>query len=301
MDGSVMLKGSYVALITPFNNDGSVDYESLKTLIKWHNEQGTSGFVVLGTTAESPTITDEERQEIIRVVMQERKLPVWVGVGTHCTRQTIEYAKQAQDFGVDGVMIVAPYYNKPTQAGIVAHIKAVHDAVDLPIMLYNVPGRTVVDMSLNTVELLSALPRVVAIKDATGDCHRLEDYSRIADLSVFSGDDGTTGPFLIQGGHGMVSVTANIAPNWCASMAKAAQAGDFDEVLFIHERLSDLNDFLFVESNPIAVKWLMAKLGMIQPHLRLPLTPLSDQYMDQGVALLDRESNGVNPLLHRFN
>ena len=169
------MMGSFVALITPFLNDGQVDYNALKRLVAWHMEEGTHGFVILGTTAESPTLSDNERTQIIKTVIAESSIPVWVGVGTHATQQSIQYAKEAEVLGADGVMAVCPYYNKPTQEGLYLHFKSIHDAITIPLMLYNVPGRTVVDLSFNTIEKLHMLPRVVALKDATGDLHRLQD------------------------------------------------------------------------------------------------------------------------------
>ncbi|MGC6404535.1 MAG: 4-hydroxy-tetrahydrodipicolinate synthase [Candidatus Comchoanobacterales bacterium] len=281
------MMGSFVALITPFLNDGQVDYNALKRLVAWHIEEGTHGFVILGTTAESPTLSDNERTQIIKTVIAESSIPVWVGVGTHATQQSIQYAKEAEVLGADGVMAVCPYYNKPTQEGLYLHFKSIHDAITIPLMLYNVPGRTVVDLSFNTIEKLHMLPRVVALKDATGDLHRLQDYRRLTQLSILSGDDGTTGEFLIQGGHGMVSVTANIMPKHCSRLFQAAALGQFDQVVSIQQDLEQLNQFLFIESNPIPVKWLMAEMGLIGHHVRLPLTSLAEQYHQQAKNLLN--------------
>lgn len=271
-----MFKGSYVALITPMHDNGKVDYPALERLIEFHIDQGTHGIVAVGTTGESPTLPFDEHVEVVRqtVKMVDKKIPVMAGAGANSTAEAIFLSEQMAQVGVDGFLSVVPYYNKPKQAGMVAHFTAIADATDVPVVLYNVPGRTVADMQAGTVAELSRHKNIIGIKDATGDIDRLKQMQALTDENfVFlSGDDATSCEFLCQGGHGVISVTANIVPKAIADMCQAALDGDHLRCREIDKPINELHTALFVEPNPVLPKWALYKMGLIEsPNLRLPM------------------------------
>ena len=271
--------GSIVALVTPMHEDGRVDYDTLRALIDWHIAEGTNCIGVVGTTGESPTVTVEEQAEIIRVAVEHAKgrVPVMAGAGANSTAEAIELSRHAKKVGADCTLQVVPYYNKPTQEGQYQHFRAIAEAVDIPVVLYNVPGRTVADMQHETVLRLAQVPGIVGIKEATGNIDRAAWLIKQAPkgFSVYSGDDPTAVALMLLGGHGNVSVTANVAPKAMRELCRAAIAGDAKRAAELHLQLLSLHKLLFVESNPIPVKWALARMGKIGPTLRLPLVPLS--------------------------
>ena len=271
--------GSIVALVTPLFEDGNVDYDSLRKLIDWHIAEGTNCIGVVGTTGESPTVSVEEHCEIIRVAVEQSagRVPVMAGAGANSTREAIELSKFAKKVGADCTLQVVPYYNKPTQEGIYQHFKAIVEAVDIPVVLYNVPGRTVADMLPETALRLAQLPGIIGIKEATGNLDRAAWLIKQAPkgFSIFSGDDPTAVHLMTMGGHGNISVTANVAPRDMAELCKAAMAQDAKRAIELHMKLLPLHKQLFVEPNPIPVKWALAHMGKIGGALRLPLTPLT--------------------------
>ena len=272
--------GSIVALVTPMREDGSVDADALRRLIDWHIAEGTDCIGVVGTTGESPTVSVAEHQEVIRIAVEHAKgrVPIMAGAGANSTAEAIELSKYAKAVGADCTLQVVPYYNKPTQEGIYRHFKAIAEAVDIPVVLYNVPGRTVADMLPETVLRLAQVPGIVGIKEATGNIERACTLIRNAPkgFSIYSGDDPTAVALMLLGGHGNVSVTANVAPRAMHVLCMAARAGDARRAVELHMQLLSLHKQLFVEPNPIPVKWALARMGRIGPALRLPLTPLSD-------------------------
>jgi 4-hydroxy-tetrahydrodipicolinate synthase len=272
--------GSIVALVTPMHEDGSVDYPSLRRLIDWHIAEGTACIGVVGTTGESPTVSVEEHCEIIRVAVEQTagRVPVMAGAGGNSTREAIALSKYARQVGADCTLSVVPYYNKPSQEGMYQHFKAITEAVDIPVMLYNVPGRTVADMLPETALRLAKLPGVIGIKEATGNIERAAWLVRHAPegFGVYSGDDGTAIALMLMGGQGNVSVTANIAPRAMADLCRAAVAGDAKTAREIHFKLLTLNKLLFAEPNPVPVKWAMQRMGLCGGALRLPMVPMSD-------------------------
>ena len=274
--------GSIVALITPMHEDGSVDYPTLRKLIDWHIAEGTDCIGVVGTTGESPTVTVEEQAEIIRVSVEHAagRVPVMAGAGANSTREAIELSKFAKQAGADCTLQVVPYYNKPTQEGIYQHFKAIAEAVDIPQILYNVPGRTVADMQHETVLRLAQVPGVVGIKEASGSIDRAAWLIKQAPkgFSIYSGDDPTAIGLMLLGGHGNVSVTANVAPKAMHELCVAATSGDAARAAAIHMKLLALHKLLFVEPNPIPVKWALARMGRAGPALRLPLVPHGTAY-----------------------
>jgi 4-hydroxy-tetrahydrodipicolinate synthase len=275
-----MFRGSIVALITPMHEDGRIDEESLGRLVEFHVEAGTSAIVAVGTTGESATLDEAEHCEVIRWVVElaAGRIPVIAGTGANSTTEAIALTKCAKEAGADAALLVTPYYNKPTQEGLYLHHKAVAEAVDIPQILYNVPGRTACDMLPETAARLSLIPNIVGIKEATGDLDRLARLRTICaeDFDLLSGDDSSACEFILQGGHGDVSVTANVAPRLMQQMCSAALAGRRDEALAINARLDPLHRKLFVQSSPIPVKWAVAEMGLSQPGIRLPLTWLSE-------------------------
>jgi 4-hydroxy-tetrahydrodipicolinate synthase len=272
--------GSIVALVTPMHADGSVDYDTLRKLIDWHIAEGTNCIGVVGTTGESPTVTVEEHREIIRVSVEQAagRVPIMAGAGANSTKEAIELSEYAKKVGADCTLQVVPYYNKPTQEGIYQHFKAIVEAVDIPVVLYNVPGRTVADMTPETALRLAQLPGVIGIKEATGNLERAAWLIKQAPkgFSVYSGDDPTAVALMLLGGHGNISVTANVAPRGMAELCKAAMAQDAKRAVELHMQLLPLHKQLFVEPNPIPVKWALARMGKVGGTLRLPLTPLSE-------------------------
>ena len=272
--------GSIPALITPLLADGSVDYDTLRKLIDWHIAEGTDCIGVVGTTGESPTVNVQEHQEIIRVAVEQARgrVPIMAGCGANATAEAIELAKFALSVGADCQLQVVPYYNKPTQEGLYQHFKAIAEAVpELPIILYNVPGRSVADMHHDTVLRLAQVPGIVGIKEATGNIERAQWLIRDLpkDFAVYSGDDPTAVALMLCGGKGNVSVTANVAPRLMHELCVAAMAGDVQKAMEIQFKLMPVHKNLFVEANPIPVKWAMAKMGLCGGTLRLPMTPLS--------------------------
>ena len=274
------IRGSIVALITPMLADGAVDYPALRKLIDWHIAQGTDCVCVVGTTGESPTVTVQEHCEIIRVSVAQAagRLPIMAGCGANSTSEAIELAQFAKSVGANCQLQVVPYYNKPTQEGLYQHFLAIAKAVDLPMVLYNVPGRTVADMAHETVLRLAHVPGIVGIKEATGNIERAQWLIKEAPqgFSIYSGDDPTAVALMLCGGHGNVSVTANIAPRLMHELCMAALAGDVRGAMAIQIQLLPLHKGLFVEANPIPVKWAAAKMGLCSEAIRLPLTPLSE-------------------------
>ncbi len=272
--------GSIVALVTPMQEDGSVDYATLRRLIDWHIAEGTDCIGVVGTTGESPTVSTDENCEIIRVAVQHaaKRVPVMAGTGSNSTAEAIELAKFAREVGADCHLSVVPYYNRPSQEGIDQHFKAIAEAVDLPLVLYNVPSRTVADMQPETALRLATVPGVVGVKEATGNLERACQLIKLAPngFSIYSGDDGTAVALMLLGGHGNVSVTANVAPRLMADLCKAALAGDARTAAALHLRLLPLHKHLFCEPSPAPAKWAMAQLGLCGAALRLPLTPLTE-------------------------
>jgi 4-hydroxy-tetrahydrodipicolinate synthase len=272
--------GSIVALVTPMKDDGSVDYPALRRLIDWHIAEGTACLGVVGTTGESPTVDVQEHCEIIRVAVEHAagRVPVMAGAGANSTREAIELSKFALAVGADCTLQVVPYYNKPTQEGIYRHFRSIAEAVDIPVVLYNVPGRTVADVQHDTVLRLAKVPGIVGIKEATGNIDRAAWLIKEAPrgFSIYSGDDQTAVALMLLGGHGNVSVTANVAPRAMAELCQAAIAGDATRAREIHLRLLALHRQLFAEPNPIPVKWALARLGRCGPALRLPLVGLSE-------------------------
>ena len=272
--------GSIVALVTPMNDDGSVDYPALRRLIDWHIAEGTACIGVVGTTGESPTVDVQEHCEIIRVAVEHTagRVPVMAGAGANSTREAIELSKFALEVGADCTLQVVPYYNKPTQEGIYRHFRAIAEAVDIPVMLYNVPGRSVADMQHETVLRLATVPGIIGIKEASGNIDRAAWLIKQAPkgFSIYSGDDPTAIAVMLLGGHGNVSVTANVAPRAMAELCRAAIAGNARQASEIHLKLLALHKQLFVEANPIPVKWALARMGRCGPVLRLPLVGLSE-------------------------
>jgi 4-hydroxy-tetrahydrodipicolinate synthase len=273
-----MITGSIVAIVTPMLEDGSLDFERLRSLIDFHVDQGTDGIVIVGTTGESPTVDVEEHCELIRATVGHAagRIPVIAGVGGNSTAEAIELTRFARSAGAQAGLSVVPYYNKPGQEGLYQHFKAIAEADDLPIMLYNVPGRTVADLSNDTVLRLAQIPNIIGIKDATGSIERACDLvaRAPADFALYTGDDMSTLAFLLMGGHGCISVTANVAPRLMHDMCVAAIAGDVVTARDINRRLLGLHKQLFCEANPIPVKWAVAQMGLIGPTMRLPMTPL---------------------------
>jgi 4-hydroxy-tetrahydrodipicolinate synthase len=276
------ITGSIVALVTPFHTDGSVDYAALRTLIDWHISQGTDCVGVVGTSGESPTVNMQEHCEIIRVAVEQAKgrVPIMAGCGANSTAEAIELARFAKKVGADCQLQVVPYYNRPTQEGIYQHFKAIAEAVDLPVILYNVPGRTVADMAHDTVLRLSQVPGIVGIKEATGNIERAQWLIKEtpADFAIYSGDDGTAVALMLCGGQGNVSVTANVAPRLMHELCVAAMAGDARRAMQLQMQLLPVHRQMFVEANPIPVKWAVSQMGLCGPAVRLPLTPLATQY-----------------------
>ena len=273
------IRASIVALITPMHEDGSIDYPALRRLIDWHIAQGTDCIGVVGTTGESPTVSVEEHCEIIRVSVEQAagRVPIMAGCGANSTAEAIELTRFAKQVGADCQLQVVPYYNKPTQEGQYQHFRTIAEAVDLPMVLYNVPGRTVADLQHDTVMRLAQIDSIIGIKEATGNIERAQwlIHEAPAGFSVYSGDDGTAVALMLCGGHGNVSVTANIAPKLMHEMCLAAIAGQAQQAMAIQRQLLSLHKNMFTESNPIPVKWAAQRMGLCGPTLRLPMTPLS--------------------------
>ena len=274
-----MIKGSIVAVVTPMHEDGTLDLDAYRRLIDWHIAEGTNAIVSVGTTGESPTVTPEEHGELIRGAVETAKgrVPVIAGTGGNSTSEAIELTEHARKVGADATLQVVPYYNKPTQEGQYRHFRTIAERVDLPMILYNVPGRTVADLGTDTTLRLAQVPGIVGLKDATSDMGRAAEVLKKAPASfaLYSGNDDTALALMLLGGHGVISVTANIAPRLMSDMCRAALAGDFATARAINNRLLPLHFKLFVEPNPIPIKWALAKTGRIENGSRLPLVPLS--------------------------
>ena len=279
-----MIQGSLVAIVTPMHADGSLDLPGLRKLIDWHIAEGTDGIVIVGTTGESPTVSVEEHCELIRITVEHtaKRIPIIAGTGGNSTSEAIELTQYAKEVGADASLLVVPYYNRPTQEGMFQHFKKIAEAVDLPAILYNVPGRTVADMNNDTILRLAEVPGIIGVKDATGNIGRGSDLIRLAPASfaVYSGDDPTAMALMFCGGKGNISVTANIAPRAMHGLCKAAMSGNVAEAVAINNRMLPLHNKLFVEPNPVPLKWAMHELGLIESGMRLPLVPLHADFHD---------------------
>lgn len=286
-----MITGSIVALVTPMLEDGAVDWESLDRLLDLHLEAGTAAIGAVGTTGESATLSVPEHCEVIKHCVQHMngRMPIVAGTGSNSTWEAIELTEAAAAAGADACLLVTPYYNRPTQRGLFEHFKAVAEAVQVPQVLYNVPGRTSVDMSNDTVVRLAELDNITGIKDATGDLERARDLiERCGDtIAIYSGDDPTAMELMLAGGHGNISVTANVAPALMAQLCRLALAGEREAAAEINARLTPLNSALFLEANPIPVKWALQQRGLVGEGIRLPLTTLDAQYHDTVLAALE--------------
>ncbi len=279
-----MITGSLVAIVTPMLEDGRLDIPRFKALIDWHIAEGTDGIVVVGTTGESPTVDFDEHKELIHVAVAHAagRIPIVAGTGANSTAEAIELTESAKRAGAAACLSVVPYYNKPTQEGLYRHFKAIAEAVDIPNILYNVPGRTVADLANETTLRLAQIPNIVGVKDATANIERGTDLAKRAPagFAVYSGDDASGLALILMGGHGIISVSANVAPRLMHEMCAAALAGDLARAREANYKLLGLHRHLFVEANPIPVKWAVAQLGLIEGGIRLPLTPLSAQFQE---------------------
>lgn len=277
-----MYSGSMVALVTPMHEDGALDYDSLRKLIEFHISEGTDAIVAVGTTGESATLSVSEHTDVIKAVidMVDGRVPVIAGTGANSTSEAIELTEKAKALGADAALLVAPYYNKPTQEGMYLHFKAIAEAVDLPQILYNVPGRTACDLLPETVGRLSQIPNIIGIKEAAGDVSRVQQIRQLSndDFEIYTGEDVNTVDFILAGGCGVISVTANVAPRLMHNMCMAAIDGDEAKAREINQKLVALHQFLFVETNPIPVKWALSEMAMIPKGIRLPMTVLSEKY-----------------------
>jgi 4-hydroxy-tetrahydrodipicolinate synthase len=277
-----MITGSLVAIVTPMHEDGRLDLARFKQLIDWHVAEGTDGIVVVGTTGESPTVSFDEHKELIRIAVQHShgRIPIIAGTGGNSTVEAIELTESARKAGATACLSVVPYYNKPTQEGLYRHFRKIAETVELPMILYNVPGRTVADMQTDTVLRLAGVPGIIGIKEATANIERNTDLIRRAprNFAVYSGDDATCVALILMGGHGVISVTANVAPKAMHQMCAAALTGNVQRARELNFRLFPLHQKLFVEANPIPVKWAMAEMGLIEGGMRLPLSPLAEKF-----------------------
>ncbi|AXY61622.1 MULTISPECIES: 4-hydroxy-tetrahydrodipicolinate synthase [Acinetobacter] len=278
-----IIQGSIVAIVTPMFEDGSVDWKSLEKLVEWHIAEGTNSIVAVGTTGEASTLSMAEHTQVIKEIIRvaDRRIPVIAGTGANSTHEAIELTREAKELGADAALLVTPYYNKPTQEGLFQHYKAIAEAVDLPIILYNVPGRTGVDMENETVIRLADIANIVGIKDATGDIPRgqeLLDGLNNKNMTVYSGDDATAYQLILRGAKGNISVTANVAPKEMSQVCASAIAGDAAQAEQQNSQIANLHNILFCESNPIPVKWALHEMELIGTGIRLPLTPLAQQY-----------------------
>ncbi|RXZ32919.1 4-hydroxy-tetrahydrodipicolinate synthase [Oxalobacteraceae bacterium CAVE-383] len=288
-----MIQGSIVAIVTPMHADGSLDLPGLRKLIDWHIAEGTDGIVIVGTTGESPTVSVQEHSELIKVAVDHvnKRIPVIAGTGGNSTSEAIELTAYAKSVGADASLQVVPYYNRPTQQGLYLHFKKIAETVDLPMILYNVPGRTITEIGLDTMLRLAQVPGIVGVKEASGNIGRGTDIMRLAPkgFSVYSGDDPSAIALMLCGGKGNISVTANIAPRAMHELCAAAMAGDAAKAVAINNKMLPLHNKLFIEPNPVPVKWAMAELGLMEPGMRLPLAPLAEEYHDAVRAAM-RES-----------
>jgi 4-hydroxy-tetrahydrodipicolinate synthase len=292
-----MLSGSLVAIVTPMLADGALDLPRLKQLIDWHIAEGTDGIVIVGTTGESPTVDVAEHCKLIESAVQfaAKRVPVIAGTGGNSTREAIELTKFAKNAGADYSLSVVPYYNKPTQEGLFRHFKAIAEAAEIPVILYNVPSRTVADLHNDTVVRLAQVPNIVGIKEATSSIERVQDLMKRVPKGfvVMSGDDATALSYILLGAHGVISVTANVAPHLMHEMCVAARAGKAAEAIVINNRLLGLHKNLFLETNPIPVKWALHRMGRIAEGIRLPLTPFTSPHHETLAASL-REAGCID-------
>ncbi len=274
-----MFKGSFTALITPFDN-GALDEDSFCKLVEFQLREGTHGLVPVGTTGESPTLTHDEHQRVVELCVKQvaGRVPVIAGAGSNCTAEAIELVRHAKSVGAAAALVVTPYYNKPTQEGLYRHFRAINDGVELPIIIYNIPPRSVIDMSVATMARLFELPNIVGVKDATANLARVSQQRAMMGpgFNQLSGEDATAIGFMAHGGHGCISVTSNIAPRLCAQFQNACLAGDFARALQLHDQLMPLHDALFVETSPAPVKYAAERLGLCRSEVRLPLVPVSE-------------------------
>lgn len=298
-----MFKGSITALLTPFDADGAIDWAAFEGFVEWQIAQGSHGVVPCGTTGESPTLTHEEHKQLVKrcVEIVNGRIPVIAGSGSNNTAEALELTQQAKDDGATAALVVTPYYNKPTQDGLYAHYKKLNDEVDIPIIIYNIPGRSIIDMTVETMARLAELPNIVGVKDATADLARpLELRNKVGDdFCQLSGEDATATAFLAQGGHGCISVTSNIAPALCAAMHEAWQNGDMKEMERCRDLLGPTHKALFVESSPAPVKYAASQLGLCSDMVRLPLVPASKSCRDTVDAALSAtglKTNQETPL-----
>jgi 4-hydroxy-tetrahydrodipicolinate synthase len=275
-----MFSGSIPALITPFTETGDVDRDQYQKFVDWQIKQGSHGLVPVGTTGESPTLSHAEHNEVIGLCVQAAngRVPVIAGTGSNSTREAVELTQQAQNNGVEGALVVSPYYNKPSQEGLYQHFKTIHDESDLPIIIYNIPGRSVVDISVETMARMFELPRIVGVKDATGDLQRCADQRAAMgeDFIQLSGEDGTALGFMAMGGHGCISVTANIAPKLCSQFQEACMRGDFKAALELQDRLLPLHKGMFMEPSPAPAKYVASQLGLCVECVRAPILPITE-------------------------
>ncbi len=290
LPNNIMIQGSVVAIVTPMHADGSIDMPGLRKLIDWHIAEGTDGIVIVGTTGESPTVSVEEHCELIKVAVEHaaKRIPIIAGTGGNSTTEAIELTQYAKSVGADASLLVVPYYNRPTQEGMYRHFRKIAESVDLPAILYNVPGRTVADMSNDTILRLAQVPGIIGVKDATGNIGRGSDLIRLApeSFAVYSGDDPTAMALMFCGGKGNISVTANVAPKAMHELCVAAMSGRVKEAVAINNRMLPLHNKLFVEPNPVPVKWALAQMGMMPDGIRLPLAPLASEYHEVVKAAL---------------
>ena len=291
-----MFQGSLVALVTPFDGSNRVDYASLERLVDFHVEQGSSALVIAGTTGESPTLERSEHIELIgrAVEIAAGRIPIIAGTGSNSTSQSIELSLAVADPGISAYMAVVPYYNKPTQEGLFRHYTAIADAVDKPLLMYNVPGRTVADLLPETIGRLAEHGNIFGVKEATGDIDRLKRIQALVDegFRLYSGDDFTLRPFIEQGGHGVVTVSGNVVPHQVARLCRLAAERRTAEAKALDDDLQPLNTMLFIESNPIPVKWAVSEMGFMEPHIRLPLTPFSEQHHEEMRSAMRRAGAG---------
>lgn len=279
MAAKTKFRGSFTALVTPFKN-GSVDEAGFRGFVDWQIAEGTNGLVPVGTTGESPTVSHDEHKRIVEWCIDQAKgrVPVMAGAGSNSTREAIELAEHAEGAGADAVLVVTPYYNKPTQEGLYQHFKAINDAINIPIFIYNIPGRSVIDMSVETMTRLSQLPHIAGVKDATASMVRVSQQRAAMgeDFNQLSGEDATILGYMAHGGHGCISVTSNVAPRLCSEFHQAWQRGDTAAALAIHDKLMPLHTDLFMESNPAPIKYALSVLGKMEETLRLPMVPVSE-------------------------
>ena len=291
-----MIQGSIVALVTPMTEDGQVDEISLRNLIEFHIDQGTDGLVAVGTTGESATLDEDEHCHLIEFTVKcvDKRIPVIAGTGANCTREAISLTRRAKQAGADACLLVTPYYNKPTQEGLYLHYKAIAEAVDIPQILYNVPGRTACDMLPETVGRLSHIDNIVGVKEATGKLERVQQIRDLTgpEFALYTGDDASSREFCLLGGNGSITVTGNVAPRLVHQMLMLAISGDAEKAAEIDKKLAELHDTLFLQSNPIPVKWALAHMGMMQKGIRLPLTWMSEEF--EPVLIQALHTAGIN-------